>query len=80
MDFALCAQRPHRRRTVLYVEDGGPSTRRERRERIPAAPFGSNKEKGPRLIFASGLSLYLLPATTYSPTELPLQYHRRKRA
>jgi hypothetical protein len=35
MDFVLCTQCPHRRRTVVYVEDAGPSTRRERRQIHP---------------------------------------------
>jgi hypothetical protein len=40
---------------------------------------GGVQEKSPDRVGDSG-SLRLFPAVTYSPTRLPLQYHRRWRA
>ena len=39
-----------------------------------------DKKKGPEINLALFLLLNLIPATTYFPTESPLQYHRRGRA
>ena len=43
---------------------------------ILPAPMRQQKEKPDSSHDEPGF-LVLLPATTYSPTELPLQYHRR---
>ena len=69
MDFALCAQRPHRRRTLSYVEDAGRA-------------HGAKDAKGPRPPLSAENEIpqgsdslgyfMLLPATAPFPTESPL--------
>ena len=38
------------------------------------------KEKPTRYTSVGFSALFIIPAATYSPTQLPTQYHRRKRA
>ncbi len=65
--------------TLRTSIDRRPTSNRVCREIHPAAPLGY-AQKGQEKISPDPFEHKKIPATTYFPTESPLQYHRRGRA